>query len=71
MSWKPPGRSFLLADPWEIGYAEAMNETAQPHDRFIELLLSDPEKAGTLVRERLSKELSELLSPEPPELVEV
>ncbi|MBF0438205.1 MAG: Rpn family recombination-promoting nuclease/putative transposase [Magnetococcales bacterium] len=47
-----------------------MNEIAQPHDRFIKLLLSDPEKAGMLVRERLPKELSELLSHEPPELVE-
>ncbi|MEO5347862.1 MAG: Rpn family recombination-promoting nuclease/putative transposase [Magnetococcus sp. YQC-9] len=47
-----------------------MNEISQPHDRFIKLLLSDPEKAGTLVRERLPKELSEFLSPEPPELVE-
>ncbi|NGZ04799.1 MAG: Rpn family recombination-promoting nuclease/putative transposase [Magnetococcales bacterium] len=25
-----------------------MNEITQPHDRFIRLLLSDPEKAGTL-----------------------
>ncbi len=47
-----------------------MNEIAQPHDRFLKLLLSDPVKAGTLMRERLPKEIAELLSSEPPELVE-
>ncbi|MBF0341563.1 MAG: Rpn family recombination-promoting nuclease/putative transposase [Magnetococcales bacterium] len=47
-----------------------MSEITQPHDKFIRLLLSDPEKAGTLVRERLPKEIAELLSHEPPELVE-
>ncbi|MBF0439183.1 MAG: Rpn family recombination-promoting nuclease/putative transposase [Magnetococcales bacterium] len=48
-----------------------MSEITQPHDRFIKLLLSDPEKARTLVRERLPKEVAELLSSDLPELVEV
>ena len=47
-----------------------MSEITQPHDKFIKLLLSDPVKAGILVRERLPKEIAELLSPEPPELME-
>ncbi len=47
-----------------------MSEITQPHDRFLKWLLSDPEKAGALLRERLPKEIAELLGPEPPELVE-
>ena len=47
-----------------------MSEITQPHDRFLKLLLSDPEKADALLRERLPKEIAELLSPDPPELVE-
>ncbi|GAB0056905.1 Recombination-promoting nuclease RpnD [Candidatus Magnetaquicoccaceae bacterium FCR-1] len=47
-----------------------MNEITQPHDRFLKSLLSDPEKAGTLLRERLPEAISELLSSDPPELVE-
>ncbi|MBF0400030.1 MAG: Rpn family recombination-promoting nuclease/putative transposase, partial [Magnetococcales bacterium] len=47
-----------------------MSEISQPHDRFLKLLLSDPEKAGTLMHERLPKGIRTLLSPEPPELVE-
>jgi predicted transposase/invertase (TIGR01784 family) len=43
---------------------------AHPHDRFMKLLLSEPERAGTLLRERLPKALSEQLAPEPPEHVE-
>ena len=46
-----------------------MGEIAHPHDRFIKALLSDPEKAGTLLREWLPKEIAGLLSSEPPELV--
>ena len=47
-----------------------MSDVAQPHDRFLKTLLSNPETAGTLLRERLPKEVAELLSPEPPELVD-
>ena len=47
-----------------------MSEITQPHDRFLKFLLSDPERAGILVRERLPKEIAELLGPEPLELVE-
>ncbi len=47
-----------------------MADIVQPHDRFLKALLSDPQTAGTLLRERLPKEISELLSPEPPELVD-
>ena len=46
-----------------------MGEIAHPHDRFVKTLLSDPEKAGALLREWLPKEIAKLLSPEPPELV--
>lgn len=46
-----------------------MGEIAQPHDRFVKAMLSDPEKAGTLFREWLPKEIAELLAPEPPEWV--
>lgn len=46
-----------------------MSDMAQPHDRFLKALLSDPDKAGTLLRERLPREIADLLSPEPPELV--
>ncbi|MBF0626333.1 MAG: Rpn family recombination-promoting nuclease/putative transposase [Magnetococcales bacterium] len=47
-----------------------MTDVAQPHDRFLKALLSAPETAGTLLRERLPKEVAEALSPEPPELVD-
>ena len=46
-----------------------MADIAHPHDRFVKALLSDPEKAGIFLREWLPKEIAELLSPEPPELV--
>ncbi|MBF0283542.1 MAG: Rpn family recombination-promoting nuclease/putative transposase [Magnetococcales bacterium] len=36
----------------------------------MKTLLSDPERAGTLLRERLPKAVGKLLSPEPPELVD-
>jgi predicted transposase YdaD len=39
------------------------------HDAFFKQALSDPEMAGTFLREHLPTELSELLSPEPPEPV--
>ncbi|MBF0460440.1 MAG: Rpn family recombination-promoting nuclease/putative transposase, partial [Magnetococcales bacterium] len=42
----------------------------QPHDHFLKFLLSQPEAAGDLLRERLPKELSVLLTSTPPELVE-
>ncbi|ABK45278.1 conserved hypothetical protein [Magnetococcus marinus MC-1] len=47
-----------------------MTKITQPHDRFLKALLSDPDKAGTLLREQLPKEVTELLSSEPPELVD-
>ncbi|MEO5367349.1 MAG: Rpn family recombination-promoting nuclease/putative transposase, partial [Magnetococcus sp. WYHC-3] len=47
-----------------------MTDLAQPHDRFLKALLSAPETAGALLRERLPREIAEMLSPEPPELVE-
>ncbi len=46
-----------------------MSKIAHPHDRFLKLLLSDPERAAYLLRERLPVEISELLSDELPELV--
>ena len=46
-----------------------MADIAHPHDHFIKALLSDPEKAGTFLREWLPKEIGSLLSPEPPELL--
>ena len=46
-----------------------MGEIAHPHDHFVKVLLSNPEKAGTFLREWLPKEIAELLSPDPPELV--
>ena len=46
-----------------------MADIAHPHDRFLKRMLSDPEKAAILLRERLPKEIAELLSDEPPELV--
>ncbi|MBF0145949.1 MAG: Rpn family recombination-promoting nuclease/putative transposase [Magnetococcales bacterium] len=46
-----------------------MSKIAHPHDRFLKILLSDPERAACLLRERLPVEISELLSDELPELV--
>ncbi|MBF0437110.1 MAG: Rpn family recombination-promoting nuclease/putative transposase [Magnetococcales bacterium] len=46
-----------------------MSKIAHPHDRFLKLLLSDPERAAHLLRERLPVEISALLSDELPELV--
>ncbi|MBF0416382.1 MAG: Rpn family recombination-promoting nuclease/putative transposase [Magnetococcales bacterium] len=46
-----------------------MSKIAHPHDRFLKILLSDPERAAHLLRERLPVEISELLSDELPELV--
>lgn len=40
-----------------------------PHDAFFKRTLSDPDLAGTFLRERLPPELAELLGPEPPEPV--
>ncbi|MBF0133431.1 MAG: Rpn family recombination-promoting nuclease/putative transposase, partial [Magnetococcales bacterium] len=47
-----------------------MTDIIHPHDRFLKALLSDPETAGTLLRERLPKEVVAMLSDDPPELVE-
>ncbi|MEO5351182.1 MAG: Rpn family recombination-promoting nuclease/putative transposase [Magnetococcus sp. YQC-3] len=47
-----------------------MSDIAHPHDSLVRALLSDPEKAGALLRERLPKAISDLLSPEPLVLVE-
>ncbi|MBF0459865.1 MAG: Rpn family recombination-promoting nuclease/putative transposase [Magnetococcales bacterium] len=47
-----------------------MSDISHPHDNFVRSLLSNPEMAGTLLRERLPKEISDLLSLEPPVLVE-
>ena len=46
-----------------------MTDIAHPHDHFVKALLSDPEKAGTFLRERLPEKMAALLLPEPPELV--
>ncbi|MBF0603205.1 MAG: Rpn family recombination-promoting nuclease/putative transposase [Nitrospirae bacterium] len=42
----------------------------QPHDRFLKALLSNPATAGTLLRERLPREVVAMLSNDPSELVE-
>ncbi|MEO5332706.1 MAG: Rpn family recombination-promoting nuclease/putative transposase [Magnetococcus sp. YQC-5] len=47
-----------------------MNEISQPHDRLFRTLLSTPETAGALLREYLPPEVSRLLAPEPPQLVD-
>lgn len=47
-----------------------MSDIAQPHDRFLKMLLLNPHQAGTLLRERLPKEIAECLSEDPPELVD-
>ena len=47
-----------------------MTDIAQPHDRFLKTLLTTPETAGALLRERLLKEVAGLLSLDPPELVD-
>ncbi|MEO5347995.1 MAG: Rpn family recombination-promoting nuclease/putative transposase, partial [Magnetococcus sp. YQC-9] len=47
-----------------------MSEITQPHDRLFRALLSIPETAGALLRERLPPEVSRLLTSEPPQLVE-
>ncbi|MBF0130956.1 MAG: Rpn family recombination-promoting nuclease/putative transposase, partial [Magnetococcales bacterium] len=46
-----------------------MSKITHPHDRFLKVLLSDPERAAYLLRERLPVEISELLADELPELV--
>jgi predicted transposase/invertase (TIGR01784 family) len=48
----------------------AVSEPPQVHDRFLKLLLSNPESAGCLLRERLPKDVAAILGPEPPELVD-
>ncbi|MBF0369369.1 MAG: Rpn family recombination-promoting nuclease/putative transposase [Magnetococcales bacterium] len=47
-----------------------MADITHPHDRFLKILLSNPMTAGTLLRERLPKEIAECLSLEPPSLVD-
>ncbi|MBF0341330.1 MAG: Rpn family recombination-promoting nuclease/putative transposase, partial [Magnetococcales bacterium] len=47
-----------------------MSEITQPHDRLFKVLLSTPETAGALLRERLPPEVVQLLASEPPQLVE-
>ena len=42
----------------------------QPHDRLFRVLLSKPDTAATLFRERLPKAVVDQLSSQPPELVE-
>ncbi|MEO5349929.1 MAG: Rpn family recombination-promoting nuclease/putative transposase [Magnetococcus sp. YQC-3] len=46
------------------------NEIVQPHDRLFKALMSHPETAGAFLRESLPPEVSRLLVPEPPQLVE-
>nr|VFK41026.1 MAG: conserved hypothetical protein (putative transposase or invertase) [Candidatus Kentron sp. SD] len=46
-----------------------MSKIPQPHDRFVKELLSHPERAGTLLRERLPDEVARFLSDKPPEPV--
>nr|VFK12767.1 MAG: conserved hypothetical protein (putative transposase or invertase) [Candidatus Kentron sp. LPFa] len=48
----------------------AMDNIPQAHDRFLKELLSHPERAGALLRERLPEEIVRFLSPGPPELVD-
>ena len=62
---------------WQFGYHNngqsrvyQTSDIAHPHDSFVRALLSDPERAGALLRERLPKAISDLLSPEPLGLVE-
>ena len=45
-------------------------DIAQPHDRLFKALMSHPETAGAFLRESLPPEVSRLLVPEPPQLVE-
>ncbi|NNJ83540.1 MAG: hypothetical protein HKP13_01185 [Gammaproteobacteria bacterium] len=45
------------------------DEIARPHDRFLKELLSHPERAGALLRERLPREVVRFLSAKPPEPV--
>ena len=47
-----------------------MDNIPQAHDRFLKELLSHPERAGALLRERLPEEIVRFLSPGPPELVD-
>ncbi|MBF0271528.1 MAG: Rpn family recombination-promoting nuclease/putative transposase [Magnetococcales bacterium] len=47
-----------------------MTDMIHPHDRFLKALLSNPDTAGTLLRERLPKAVVEVLSPDPPELMD-
>nr|VFK20805.1 MAG: Putative transposase, YhgA-like [Candidatus Kentron sp. LPFa] len=46
-----------------------MTKITQPHDHFMKELLSHPERAGTLLRERLPDEVTRFLSAKPPEPV--
>ncbi|MBT8421340.1 MAG: Rpn family recombination-promoting nuclease/putative transposase [Gammaproteobacteria bacterium] len=46
-----------------------MTKISQPYDLFFKELLSRPERAGTLLRERLPREVVQFLSAKPPELV--
>ncbi|MBF0272135.1 MAG: Rpn family recombination-promoting nuclease/putative transposase [Magnetococcales bacterium] len=41
-----------------------MSEISQPHDRLFKALLSSPDTAGALLRERLPPEVAELLASE-------
>jgi hypothetical protein len=45
------------------------NQLANIHDAFFKQVLSDPDLAGTFLREHLPTEVAELLGPEPPEPV--
>nr|VFK19203.1 MAG: conserved hypothetical protein (putative transposase or invertase) [Candidatus Kentron sp. LPFa] len=57
------GKASLITDI-------AMDNIPQAHDRFLKELLSHPERAGALLRERLPDEIARFLSSEPPELVD-
>ena len=46
-----------------------MTELTQPHDKFSKALLEDPSVVLVLLRERLPRELAELLADDAPELV--
>nr|VFK42861.1 MAG: PPIC-type PPIASE domain-containing protein [Candidatus Kentron sp. SD] len=47
-----------------------MTNISQPHDHFLKELLSYPEQAGTLLRERLPAPVVKSLSAKPPRLVD-
>ena len=50
--------------------SQAESKITHPHDKFCRLMISDPDKAGTLLRERLPTVIANALAPDLPALVE-